>query len=382
LKNFFRSIRTLGLAFGLIALFHSVGYAGGIGDGGGQGVVCRNDDGSVASAKLLDLVEAQKYFLLKLKDESSSRPYLEIADEYAAILDGANFTSFPTSQWSSHPSSATSWEWEYEINPPFLHTKFIRSAVDGIDAGKMLIPGDDFKIPAVGDSHPLIVPTAKGCGIEQIAIYKDGINQVHFVGAIWEKLSNIDKAGLLIHEALYRSFREMGETTSDRARKTIGYLFSGLKFERVLDGLPKKYLFCWTRDPEVSFRFAVYPNRNGLAVAQFLVYDGQIMVRKTLGLLDFRPFAKKFGLPMSPVGNYGILRSMDNPLLDRPRYDFEMKTDSKGGPVTMTIEASTLMNGKDPKQISCRSQLSSVFYGADGSVGAGPADSPGIPKGI
>ena len=50
--------------------------------------------------------------------------------------------------------------------------------------------------------------------------------------------------------------------------------------------------------------------------------------------------------------------------------------------MTMTIEASTLMNGKEPKQISCREGLSSVFYGADGSVGVGPADSPGIPKGI
>lgn len=108
-------------------------------------------------------------------------------------------------------------------------------------------------------------------------------NKVYFVGSVWNQLNNVNKAALLIHEALYRNLRGMGETTSDRARKTIAYLFSGMKFEWVLEGLSQKYLFCWTNDAAASFRFAVYPRGGNLVTAQFLVYNGEVMLSKTVG---------------------------------------------------------------------------------------------------
>src|SRR5688572_3302365 len=135
----------------------------------------------------------------------------------------------------------------------------------------MLIPGE-IAIPPVGDSRPRVLPTKKGCAIEQVAVYADGTHKVRIVEHVWNKFSDADKAGLLIHEALYRRLRELGDSTSDRARKVVGYLFGGHEFHGLLDGAPLKFLTCWSNDKEASFRFIVYPANSGTVTAHFLVY--------------------------------------------------------------------------------------------------------------
>ncbi len=235
----------------------------------------------------------------------------------------------------------------------------------------MLIPGNNFKIPAVQDSNPKILPSAKNCSLEQIAVYRDGTNQVHFVGSIWNQLNSVNKAALLIHESLYRNLRGMGDTTSDRTRKLVAYLFGGLQFEWILDGLPQKYLFCWTNDAEASFRFAVYPISADYVVAQFLVYNGEVMFNKTVGHLSILPFARQFGLPIPPLGNTPIsntvLNKMKNPLLDVPNYSFQIEVNNPGA-IVSSIEASSLVSGRNQKQITCNPGLSLITYESNGSV--------------
>jgi len=345
--------------------------------GGGQGVVCRNDDGTVASAKLLDLVEAVDYFLVQPQAEPADRPYLEIAHEYASILDGSMPSTFPASQESEQDGNLPA-RISHEVNAGMLLSKgakatFIHDLVDQIDAEKMLIPGDDFKIPPIGDSHPRILPSRKGCSIEQIAIYTDGNDKVHFVGGVWNKLDNINRAALLIHESLYKSLRPMGDTTSDQTRTTVAFLFSGMKFEWILNGVPQKYLSCWTNDANTSFQFIVYPSDGNSVTAQFLVYDGEVMLTKTVAKINGAPFAGAFGLPAQNPGNIRIMDTISNPLLDRPNYEFSIEVNSTTGTMNSSIEAVSSIAGKNPLKIQCKDHLSEIFYGADGSVGVGPA---------
>lgn len=352
-------------------------FAGNSSGGGGQGIVCRNDDGTVSSAQLLDLAEAENFFLLNLQGQSQERSYLEIAHEYAAILDSAIPSTIPTSKLTTTLGNLPP-QVNYDINVSVLsskqnHNSFISLAVDRIDAEKKLIPGNNFSIPPVGDSQPRVIPSAKNCKLEQIAVYRDGDNQVHIVGNVWNQLSNVNKAALLIHEALYRDLRVMGDSSSDRTRKAVAYLFSGMKFEWILNGLPETYLFCWTNDSETSFQFAVYPNENSKATALFLVYDGEIMLSRTAANLNMAPFASIFNLPNSPENNQSVINRIKNPLVDVPTYHFAVEVDRSSGKMTSSIEAVTLMGGKNLKQVSCQKKLSSITYGDDGSITVSPA---------
>lgn len=360
---------------------HAYSAQGGIGDGGGQGIVCRNEDGTVRSAQLLDLAEAENFFLLKVKDQPKDIPYLDIAHDYVELLDAAIPSSNPISQITTRIENKIE-KVRYDINPHILLTKrrqytFIRDTLDLIESNKIIIPGNNFKLPPVGDSRPRILPSGKGCDLEQIAIYKDGSDQVRFIGSVWDKLDNTNKAALLIHESLYRSLRQMGDVTSDRTRKTVGYLFSGMKFNWVLAGLPQKYLFCWTNDANASFQFAVYPYGSSHVKAQFLVYNGEIMLHKTLGYLKITPFANQFGLPAPQQRNESILNQIeDNPLLDIPKYNFSIDVDSITGKMKASIEAFILRAGESLKPITCNEQLSIITYGADGSVSVGSTTKP------
>lgn len=367
------NIRNLLFSVLVTTLAGSISYArGGIGDGGGQGIVCRNDDGTVASAKLLDLVEAEDYFLLQIQPEAADRPYLEIARDYAAILDDAIPFGVPTSRWTT-TEKKTVIQVGYELSPQLFlakknHQLSIRPQMDWIDGHKMLIPGEDYKIPPVGDSHPRVLPSSKNCNVEQIAIYTDGDNQIHFVGSIWNHLNNVNKAALLIHETLYRTLRLVGgETTSDRTRKTVAYLFGGMNFQWILDGAPAKYLMCWTSDG--SNQFVVYPGGSTSVIAQFLVFNSEIMLSKTTTNLPLAPFAGAWGTSSS-VDNEVIWNRVQNPLLDAQTFEFRIQ--ASPGPLAISGGVALTTVGQDnSKPIICNHHLSAVTYGADGSVQIG-----------
>ena len=366
----------------LCLLVTNFAFAGGNGSGGGQGIVCRNDDGTVASAELLDLAEAQGYYLLKLSPQPASRPYIDIAREYASILDNAIPSSDPISNGTKTDGSQVSVS--QEIDPSIIlshmnHDDYVLSSVNEIDKDKMLIPGNNYKIPPVSDSHPRILPSGKRCDLEQIAVYTDGNNQVHFVGAIWKKLNNINKAALLVHEALYRNLRMMGDKFSDQTRKAVGYLFSGMKFNWVLDGLPQKYLSCWTTDPRdptksSAFEFVVYPGSDNFVTADFLVFNNEVMLTRTAVNLDIAPFAAAFGRPAPKPQNLVVAQTIENPLPDVSNLAFSINVDSTTGKLSSSLEASGDSFGDNPQAIQCNDHLSSIVIGADGSVAIGPAN--------
>lgn len=370
-ESLYLSVPTL-VSFVLALFSPSIGVAGPGLSGGGQGVVCRNSDGTVKSAELLDLAEAEKYYLLHLSDNSTATDYREVLKQYAAVLDQSIPYSDPTSGWSISEGDKTI-KRGFDINAAIYreHTgnyKDIIESANQIDQTKMLIPGDDFKIPPVADSNPHIIPTAQGCGIEQIAVYSDGDGKVRFVESVWEKMDNTNRAALLIHESLYRVLRLNGETSSDRARKTIAYLFSGLKFKWIIEGLPKQFLMCWTTDQNASFRFALVPGQGNHATAYFLSYAGETMMTRTVGSLPLAPFTGYFGLPQISLQNESIIQTIENPLLELPDYNFSVMVDNKTGEPSISLEAIQLAAGLHLMPIQCGEALNSVTIGNDGSV--------------
>ncbi len=341
--------------------------------GGGQGVVCRNLSGRVTSARLLDLAEAEQFFLLKLPTSSSQKSYIEIAKLFAAQLDQAVPTIEPTSELKTLENGVVV-DRSIDVNIGLIMDRRDRKTpytdrVLQIDREKMLMPGNDFRIAAVGDSTPRIQPANQSCQLEQIAVYTDGNQQVHIVSSVWNQLDNVNKAALLIHEALYRTLREMGDSNSDRTRKAVAYLFGGMKFTWPLQSVPNKFLSCWTNDTPSSFQFVVLPGDRRFVRAYFLVYNGEIMLTQTAATLDTGFFAQALGVDADPVGNLTTIREIKNPLIDLPTYDYVNRTDTVTGKVTAAIEAVGLSGGKNEKSITCNLRVSEVTFGAGGSIG-------------
>jgi len=357
----------------LIASFFTVAAQAGPGlSGGGQGVVCRSPDGKVVSAELLDLAEAREYFVLEAKIHPDSESYLAIASQYADMLDSSIPTAEPAIRWSTSINGQLKAS-GYDLNPGILLSKNQKSravwdSVNRIDKEKLLIPGDNFKMIAIEDSHPRVAPSSAGCGIEQIATFSDGDGKIRIIGNVWVKLDTVNKAALLIHEALYQSLRQDGEDSSDRTRKTVGYIFSGMQFQWILDGLPNRFLMCWTTDPAHQFRFAVYPGDADLVNVLFLQYAGEMMLTKTSAVFPAASFASYLGVRSGPVNNAWVARDLNNPLLDLPGYNFAIEVNSSTGIVVSSLEAIQLTAGPHLVPISCNSGLTTVTVGKD-SIG-------------
>lgn len=347
---------------------------GGIGDGGGQGFVCRGPTGEVLSAQLLDLQEATDYYALNIEPQPETRPYLAIAREYAMRIGSAMPSSFPTSHWASSDGrgvAASGYEVSFGVVKREADGERFADAVQRIDENKLLVQSHS-KIPPLADSNPRVLPAAPNCEIEQIARYKDSNHRVHIQAPIWDKLSNVSKAALLVHEALYRRMREFGETNSDRTRTAVAYLFAGLNYEPVLSGVADKFLTCWSEDSNAIFRFVVHQDAQRRTIANFLIYNGEVMLTKTEVLVPLGLFAEAFGKAESNPGNSTVFDRLKNPMIDYPNYTFSIQTDANHK-VSVYFEAVSLVGGLNRKRISCNNHLTRIIHHNDGSISIGTA---------
>ncbi len=127
----------------------------------------------------------------------------------------------------------------------------------------------------------------------QLARYE--INEMISVdGDIWSNLNNTNRAALLVHEALYRYLRSLGETTSDNTRLAVGKAFSGIKFDSVKDGILSDAVECADRpsNGQSQWWFMAFKNAEGSVTLQFFMINGQLMLSKATGPLgpDTWPF--------------------------------------------------------------------------------------------
>ena len=163
--------------------------------GGGYSVVCRNADGQINSAELLDLYEASHKFGLHLV-ESQNDIQKDYADSFQRIhKKNPNMDPFPYSQ----VDSAYNWF--------FSNTSFLDSVKPINDIGHT----------------PQII---SGCHLEQVAAFLDFESRVEIKNEIWEKLNLLNKAALMVHELMYRQFRELNDRTSEEVRANVACMFS------------------------------------------------------------------------------------------------------------------------------------------------------------
>ncbi len=99
----------------------------------------------------------------------------------------------------------------------------VKSIMDEIEFKK------DVALSEVDDSFHAFKPSDPNCKIRQIAIRQDvpvGDKRFVFDKGLWDKLSEHDRAGLILHEIIYEHFAKLGATDSRKARRMNAYIFS------------------------------------------------------------------------------------------------------------------------------------------------------------
>lgn len=242
----------------LLNLITSVCYAGGGNVGGGKSVVCRDPKGSILSAELLDLYEGRVQYGKKITP--SSAPVANQVSSIVQELGVGRGQSF---------SDTLAW-----------YANYVNRTMQVLPNGTGLVP--------VNDAYNVVIPTA--CGVEQLANYVSD-TEILITGEIFAKLDNTNQAATIVHEALYRMFRDYGATDSIRARMDVAFAFSGSTTTDIWLGLPKSYLTCGTApDANGSYfpgaRFRAYNDSTGELIFQFDDLFGAPMVSTASAVVD------------------------------------------------------------------------------------------------
>lgn len=297
---------------------------GGVSDGGGSAVVCRAADGSVQSAELLDLFEGRIINGHSIGVDRA-RPYMEIAREVAVKIDkggvGRDLTGVSRITDSSGATTTRMSLWGGDISLDSMKwgleaaAKMVRMLPEGV----ALKPVSDYTSP--------IVP--KNCAVEQLALFQDAPNRLLIVIDIWNKLDDLNKAALMIHETLYRNLRFSDkEADSNRTRLTVALAFTSYQFELGRMQLPARVHLCNSTDLDMSYRFALYASGDQVHY-EFFRFNGKFgLTRET--------FKQPLKGSILDGGSSGALSThadqMNAPVLENPLL-FTVTQWVQGGPV-------------------------------------------------
>lgn len=248
----------------LMALLSSAAFGargGGMGSGGGKAIVCRGEDGSISSAQLLDLYEAEARYGWTLRG-----PVGDLTDEYADYVSELRRIAGDDRPFGDEDRAAfaESFERFYHFHPANEQLEDLE------DVGATIAP-------------------PKGCGIEQLAIYDDELEQIDVSSDIWNALDPLNQAATIAHEELYRNYRRAGDTNSEQVRKLVGQLFSTTPPPAHGDSVPRHALYCEAgkADDGIS-QFYLYKDAAGEVVLHFV----QLMGRETFSPIKVRLPAK------------------------------------------------------------------------------------------
>lgn len=258
---------------------------GGMDGGGGNAVVCRDNDGRVTRAKLLDLFEGEALDDLVPQKFDESLSFEDIAKLVAKNIDrgggGNNISSVSTIT----NSSGVVIERSTGVMPP-RNSYSILSWVQFVIKEFKVLP-EEVGLEPIPDSGHFIFP--RNCKIEQVAVYKDDSDRIFFVGDIWEAMDKTHKAALIVHEALYKNLRSPSEPNSDRTRKAVALAFSGLQFRPLLDGVPEGDMtICNSTDENMIQRFVLrpHPSSQQHMILQFVMFNGLVPLSRTYHVLN------------------------------------------------------------------------------------------------
>lgn len=184
-----------------VVLFSFAARADRVGNGGGVWA-CVEPSGAIRSAMLVDLYEAQKEFQLFIPGGGIGQTPQEIYQARKAWL----LQNIP---------------WTTQLTSSFAQ---VEKSVTMVDAGLVVIDDSLFRIRPLETECPGgrwdYTQFANYTSYGSVLIRKDLWNS--------QALSQLDKAALLVHEAVYLFLRGKGDTSSVRARAITGLLFSNL----------------------------------------------------------------------------------------------------------------------------------------------------------
>lgn len=190
---------------------------GGVDGGGGNAVVCRNQDGTIESAELLDLFEGSAMYGLNI-------------------------------QRSANPFN-TQVEKALEVIPP--NSRQLIAAYANIVQRKMTILPPNTKLDKIDDSYEVVLPSQ--CQVEQLARFYSE-ERILINGDLWSFLSETDRAALILHEATYAANRIVGASDSRRSRHIVAHLFDpSTSWTDVKTDVPSKALTCIAMNDRVLF---------------------------------------------------------------------------------------------------------------------------------
>lgn len=264
----------------LLVVGFSVSYAktpeGGMSGGGGQSVVCRDQQGQIQTAEVLDLFEGRELFGLSYVSFGSS------VDEIISKVKLDNRDS---------------------MSQPEIHLFPLIERVQKITR----FTGNNVILKPIDDAAEVVTPA--NCDVEQVASYVDD-NLLLINKEIWDHFDNINKAALILHEAVYRLERYDGARNSRRARKIVSHIMAGFGFEPIKEGLPGETKVCSSISG--AFQFYYFPNTmvstDGFEVKdgtklQFLRYDGRWVFGKKTVVLPIDIFKQDINAPCSDSEN-------------------------------------------------------------------------------
>jgi hypothetical protein len=318
----------------------SLQFAGGLSDGGGNAVVCMDANKNIKSAEVFDLYEARNLYNFKVKDQGA-KSVLEIALAAGQAIDVGGAADDPSDVISNHSGSYM------RLRTTNVSSDFVQAYVRYVAANmKLLEPGA--KLEPIDDSKSILIPG--NCEFSQLARYVDTNDKIYVNSDIWNRLDNVNKAALLVHEALYKKLRMNGENTSERARAAVGAAMAGLSFTPINEDVPAEALLCWS-DKNTEYRFAVYENQNREAVFQFFHLDGKIPLTKT----SFKTDLAYSPISSSKGGGASVVSEIKDSILDQG-YKIHWNFSNSGDHLQMTMG-----NQKDSHAVHCAKDTYSDF---------------------
>ena len=222
------------------------------GNGGGS-IVCTNTNGTIISAKLLDLREAEK------KQLTITRSNLPREEQLEKALLKLSLTA---------PDLVAKMRVILGPNSQALDSKVVP-----LEIGKRLAPPSDMDLKLLDEP--------RNCSPEGVANYNDFTETLTEDLVIYKAMSPTDQAALMFHEALYKVWRG-GSTSvvdSTRARKLTGAVFAVEPLVTIPPsaGIASATHLCENQDSS----FYVIPLANGEIRLQFTKIDHQNMMELT-----------------------------------------------------------------------------------------------------
>lgn len=186
---------------------------------GGNSIVCKNSTGSITSVEMLDLYEA-RVAGLTLKFNSHLSTYRDIIDENLSRWQ--KIAPYRVAQYKK-------WLTEFETEALFA---------SGVD------------IPAIPDTGSVVLPT--GCELRPIAFQRPdseifpGVKRYTVSKDLWNLMDEVQKAGLVMHELIYREGILAGHKTSFPTRYFNGYLATAIPDSKDYSYIVYRMPLVWT----------------------------------------------------------------------------------------------------------------------------------------